>query len=112
MHFAELTLSQSVWKSTHIAGRVPLLPPEPGKKRTVVEIFQFAGSKPEFAYLAKRGQEWVGRYKEPGIERTVAVWLQTYMKQEGLEVDSEGQMHYNTFLRLVCSRAADYRAGN
>lgn len=102
-----------MWKAFHIAGRVPLTDPDNAKRLTVREMWKFSGSKPEFVFLAKKGKEWVGKYtKEPSpLDAEVSAWLKEYLKQEGYKLDDEGMMDYDTFIRMVCARAADYRRG-
>lgn len=104
---------ESMWKHFHIAGLVPLTDEKDSKRLTVREMWKFSGSKPEFVFLAKRGKEWVGKYtKEPSkLDVEIAAWMKEYMKKEGYKLDEEGRMDYDTFMRMVCARAADYRRG-
>lgn len=103
---------KSMWKKFSIAGMVPF--DEPNKKRTVREMWKFSGSKPEFAWLARKGQEWVGKYTEEygPLDERVAAWLRECLKAGGHKLDDQGRMDYQTFIRMVCARAADYRTGN
>lgn len=102
-----------MWRAFNIAGLVLLTDENNEKKLTVREMFKFSGSKVEFVWLAKKGKEWVGRYtKEPSaLDAEIALWLKEYMKQEGFKLDPQGKMDYDTFIRMVCARAADYRRG-
>jgi hypothetical protein len=51
---------------------------EPGKARCLRELFKYAGSKPEFLWLAKKGQEWVGQYTKDTnspLDKKISAWL-------------------------------------
>jgi hypothetical protein len=63
-------------QSFHLAGLTPV--DEPGKARCLRELFKYAGSKPEFLWLAKKGQEWVGQYTKDTnspLDKKISAWL-------------------------------------
>lgn len=100
---------ESMWRTCAAGGRVALDGPS---MLTVRELWKYAGSQPEFAWLAPRGHEWVGQYGSggAGLDTRVADWLCRCMVQGGHRADDEGRIDYNTFVRMVCARAADYRS--
>ena len=104
---------ESMWKSFHIAGLVPL--DEPGKSRCVREIWKYAGSKPEFLWLAKRGEEWVGTYTKDNnspLDKKVSKWLRECLKEGKYKVDDQERMDYQTFVRMLCARRIDHHMGH
>ena len=84
-----------------------------GSRRTVTEMWKFSGAKPEFLWLARAGDEWVGRYtkERSDLDAHVTAWIHTYMKENNYRADEEGRIDYTTFIRMVCGRAADHRTG-
>jgi hypothetical protein len=124
---------ESMWKSFHLAGLTPV--DEPGKGRCLRELFKFrsksglflvclssfflfckryAGSKPEFLWLGKKGQEWVGQYNKDvysPLDKRISAWIKEYMQQEGYKADDQGKIDYQTFVRMLCSRRVDHHLG-
>ena len=104
---------ESMWKSFHLAGLTPV--DDPGKRRCLRELFKFAGSKPEFLWLAKKGQEWVGQYNKDSdspLDRRISAWLREYMAREGYAADAQGRVDYQTYVRMLCARRVDHSVGN
>lgn len=100
-------------KAYHLAGLTPV--DEPGKARCLRELFKFAGSKPEFLWLAKRGEEWVGQYNKDlnsPLDKKISAWIKTLMTQLGFKADDQGRIDYQTYVRIFCNRRVDHHLGN
>jgi hypothetical protein len=83
----------------------------------VRELWKYAGSKPEFLWLAKKGEEWVGRYNKDTsspLDKKISKWLKQFMEANGYakKIDDQGRIDYQTYVRMLCCRRIDHHMGN
>lgn len=103
---------ESMWRAFNVAGLVPI---DGQEKRSVREMFKFSGSKLEFVWLAKKGEEWLGGYTDSvdsELDKRIVRWIRVYMKEQGYRtIDDKENIDYQTFMRMICARVVDYNCG-